>query len=162
MIHGEDLKSFTIFNGLQPDQLDAVAGLCGEWECGKGQYVFKVGDESENLYILRYGEVEVLGLEGIITNQRLAVMGEGEIFGELAFVDGIPRTASVRCMEPSLLLSITRTDFRKLGRTNPDIQLVMYRNIAKILAGRLRAADAALREHVFRKKSIASRLISSI
>jgi CRP/FNR family cyclic AMP-dependent transcriptional regulator len=67
----------------------------------------------------------------------LSVMGPGEYFGEMAAIDGVPRSATVVTQEPAELLMVRRNDFRNILSTNP----AMVFNLLKVLLGRLRKAD---------------------
>ncbi len=149
---GDEIRQLHIFRGLQPEELELIVQACGIWEVGKGQYIFRAGDESQNLYIIREGEVEVLTPLRFLWRKQIVKLGAGEVFGELAFVDTSPRNASVRTTEPSVLLSLTRADFRKIGRKHPQIQLIVYRNIAKTLVHRLRMSDELLGRTYWKKR----------
>ncbi len=154
MVSSEILKEIRLFRGLSQKEIDLVADVATEWECAKGQFIFKEGDQSEVIYVIRKGEVAAQISEGFLVNHTVATLGSGEAFGELAFIDRQPRTATIRCTKPSILISITRDDFRRLGKANANIQRVMYKNIALFLAERLRSSNEKLKELVGRNKDL--------
>ncbi len=81
--------------------------------------VCSIGDPGDAAYLLESGSVEVLAKDG----QRIAVMRAGEIFGEIALLDQMPRTATVRTLEPTTLLRIERELVQELlKRTDPVIR----------------------------------------
>lgn len=82
-----------------------------------GEVVFQSGDPGDALYIVASGAVEVLGNE----MQKLAELGPGEAFGEMALLSGGTRTATVRARCDSSLLTITKEDFDQLLEDNPFI-----------------------------------------
>jgi NADH:ubiquinone reductase (H+-translocating) len=81
-----------------------------------GQAIFEKGDVGDRLYIVRAGSVEVLR-DGV----RVAVLGVGAYFGEMALLAKSPRTATVRALEPTDLLAIAKADFHKILTNFPDV-----------------------------------------
>lgn len=92
------------------------------------------------LYIILSGRVKVVlhGEEG--KEVILATLARGEFFGEMAVVDGLPRSASVIAMEPTLLLIVTREVFLTLIQRSPELALSFIRELSR----RLRLADAKI------------------
>ena len=71
--------------------------------------------------------------------RRLATLGEGECFGEMALLDRSPRSASVVAVDATGVLAVGRADFRELMRLYPRLA----RALAGVLAGRIRGALSA-------------------
>ena len=84
--------------------------------------------------------------------QVLAHVGPGEVFGELALVDGLPRSASARFTKDSRLLMIEASDFHQLTDRYPAIGKTVLLNMCRTMSGRLRAADAALETYHLRSQ----------
>jgi len=80
-----------------------------------GQIIFRQGDAGDRLYVIRQGEVEVLR-----ETARLAVLGSGEYFGEMALLSNLPRMATVRATKPTDVLAISKGNFTKLLATFPE------------------------------------------
>lgn len=99
--------------------------------------IFSKGDESDSLYVVCRGKVKVVIDDEQGKEIVLSVMGPGEYFGEMAAIDGVPRSATVVTQEPAELLMVRRNDFRNILSTNP----AMVFNLLKVLLGRLRKAD---------------------
>ena len=73
----------------------------------KGDIVFRYGDEGDCAYLIEQGEVEILlGEDG--REQRIGLIGKGELFGEIALIDHQPRTATARAAEDAVLVPIQR------------------------------------------------------
>ncbi len=84
------------------------------------QVVIKEGDSGDSLYVIRSGKAKVVAhLLG--KTFELAVLGEGDLFGEVGFLTGRPRTASVIAEGPLEVCEITRQDIEKLIESTPDI-----------------------------------------
>ena len=80
-----------------------------------GEAVFEQGNVGDRMYVIRRGEVEVWR-EGV----RVAVLGPGEYFGEMALLSSLPRNATVRTTKPTDVLAIAKGDFAKLLATFPE------------------------------------------
>lgn len=84
--------------------------------------VFRVGDLGESAYVIEEGCVEVLTAAG----RRIALLGEGALFGEVALLDRLQRTATVRTLTPTTLLCIERAHVEELRkRSDPVIQYLL-------------------------------------
>ena len=80
-----------------------------------GQYLFRQGDPSDLVYLVRSGEVEILRDKADGAQERLAVIGEGSYFGELGPMLNLPRSASVRALGPVVLTGCSVQQFRTLA-----------------------------------------------
>jgi tetratricopeptide (TPR) repeat protein len=80
----------------------------------KDSYVFKQGDVADYFYVIEEGQVEIVKQNSDGTETILAVLKEGESFGEMGLMQKAPRSASVRCITPVGLLKVSREDFKAL------------------------------------------------
>lgn len=132
------LKQFSIMNGLEDSELERIQPVMKHVSLLPGEVLFQEGDASNEIYLIRSGSVEILK-RGASGNDIfvIAEMGEGEVFGELAFLDGSPRSAMVRATSKTDLLVIEK---------NPLFQLPFcYRlieNIARASSEKLRSSAA--------------------
>lgn len=92
------------------------------------EILFHEGDPGDAFYIVLSGSVEVF-VEKI--NKRLANLVSGKFFGELSLMLGIPRTASVRGLEDTILFVINRQSFEKLLHANPELAEVIVQELGK-------------------------------
>jgi CRP-like cAMP-binding protein len=125
------LRGVPLFRDLSADELLPVAQFAAEVKLAPGEVVFREGDDGDRLYIVAVGKVEVLR-----AGQRIAELGPGECFGEMALLDRTPRSATVRTLEETTLVATARDDFNDLL----DLYPALARAIAAVLAGRLREA----------------------
>ena len=133
------LKSLPIFVGLGDGELRKVARLFRQKLYKQGELVFKKGDSGEEAYIVMRGQVDILLEE---SPKPIASITNGQIFGELAFLDGSPRTARALSRLPTIMLVMEREEFAKLIQREPHLGMVVTRNIAQDLATKLRRANA--------------------
>ena len=79
-----------------------------------GEVIFREGDSAEAVYLLRDGEVEVLRRSDG-DEVRIAVIGEGELFGEISVIRGEARSTTLRAICPARAVEIPRAAFLKAG-----------------------------------------------
>ncbi len=127
------LKSVPVFAGLEGEELAALAEIAMEKEFRQGEVLFEEGQVAHHLYLVVRGKVEVF--RKVNSNERpLAALAEKDVLGEMAILDDEPRSASVRALEPTLVLKIDRESFRELIHERPQISFAIF----KMLSSRLR------------------------
>lgn len=127
------LKSAPLFAAVEGEELAALADIALEASFASGDTIFEENQEPHHLYIIVQGKVEVF--RRVNDHVRpLAHLGEKECFGEMAILDDLPRSASVRAAEPTTVLKIDRESFHELILERPQIAFAIFR----ILSGRLR------------------------
>lgn len=108
-----------LWRGLAPEAQQALAATARPLAILPGDDIIVEGEHGDSLYVIIRGRVEVLrGLE----SSRLAVLGEGEFFGEAALLGDQVRGATVRALIATSLLRLTRSDVRSLTRRFPEIE----------------------------------------
>ena len=105
-------------------------------------FVFKEGDLGTDMYIIQSGQVEILKRQSNDEERQLAVLGQGDFFGEMSILEDLPRTASVRALQDCKLVQISGATFDQMLRRNPEIAVRMMRKLSR----RLRETDAMLRD----------------
>ena len=100
-----------MFNGLTPATLASVADKMWAEQYLAGAVVVRQGEPGDKFYLIRYGEVEVITDDG--QGQRtVAILKEGDCFGERALITGEPRNATVRTTRSTLLYALGKADLR--------------------------------------------------
>ncbi len=126
------LSRITLFRGLSQDALARVAAVVIRRSVSAGTPLFHCGDAADGMYVILSGEVKI----GVGQGEREIVyahLKEGEAFGELALLDGQPRSADATAMASTELLLIPTDAFRRLLETTPAIT----RQLLSLLASRL-------------------------
>lgn len=126
------LQGVPLFNGLSKRQLAEVAKVAYEDDYAPGDVIVKEGDVGQKLVVLTAGTADV-----IRKKHTLATLRSGDVIGEIALIDGRPRTAEVVATSPAAGVVVYATAFRKLLDTVPALS----RNIMLALAARLREVD---------------------
>jgi len=135
------LRALPIFNGLGDGELRKISRLFTQKLYKAGETVFAKGDSGSEAYVVMRGQVDII-LEDHA--KPIATIGNGQIFGELAFLDGAHRVAQAVATHPSILLVVQRTAFNDLAHREPHLGMVVMRNIALELSNRLRRANLAM------------------
>lgn len=139
------LEKVDIFRGLSQRQLESLAQISSEKEYRAGEAVFAEHSSGAEVYIIKKGKVCIeLGLKGkpnTATVQRLSV---GQIFGELALVDRRSRSATAMCVNDCQIITISRDKLDELFEQDSRLGYVVMRNLAQLLAERLRRTDLML------------------
>ena len=106
----EFLQKCAVFAELRPSTLTEVADKMHAEEYGPGETVIRQGDAGDKFYLIRQGSVDVIVGEGEDA-RKVAVLEEGNFFGEAALLTGNPRNASVVTREPTVLYALGKDDF---------------------------------------------------
>ena len=123
------LKTVDIFAHTPEEILVDIAGLLKELTMAANQTVFEKGERGDSMYIIVEGEVEALD-EG----RTFTKMGARQVFGEMALLDGEPRTATIRTTQPTRLLRLDQEPFYELM----DDRIEIARGVIHVLLQRLR------------------------
>jgi CRP-like cAMP-binding protein len=120
-----------------------------------GAVLFREGDRGEKMYVIRAGKVNIW--KRISENDlTLAVLGPGEFFGEMALLEGLPRSAGATVIEDAMLIEVEAAAFEMLVRKNSEIAVRLMRR----LSSRLREADRQIQ--ALMSRSGAARALSLI
>ncbi|HEX4622603.1 MAG TPA: cyclic nucleotide-binding domain-containing protein, partial [Myxococcaceae bacterium] len=129
------LRSVPLFKDLTPEDLMKLAEIAEPEEYVGGRTIFKKGEQGDVLCIVVRGRVEIRDGSRVIASQ-----GPHEFFGELAVLDGEPRSADAVCAEDTELLQIGGPDLEELMERRPEIA----REVIRVLARRLRTTTQAM------------------
>ncbi len=135
------LRRIPLFASVQGEGLKRLADVVLEKTVGAGELIFAENDLGEEVYLVHRGAVQIFQpLDG--RELAIELVREGGYFGELAIIDEMPRSASARAQEDSLLLVLSKYDFRMAVQDYPDIALEALKDLSR----RLRNADLRIRE----------------
>ncbi|HZP29904.1 MAG TPA: glutaminase A [Acidimicrobiia bacterium] len=141
-----DLAAQELLRGLSADEIAAVAAVSTRRAVPAGETVFREGDVAESLYFLLAGSVSVLlPIPGTGRARRLATLGPGVAFGEMALLDEGRRSADVVAERDAVLLELPTGALAELGGRLPNLARTLFANLARNLSHRLRTANGQLR-----------------
>ncbi len=119
----------------------------------KGTLIFSEGDASDGMFLIREGQVKVFMSDESGKEMQIALLGPGEIVGEVASLDGQPRTASVSAVQNTKVAKIGMNEFRQFIEDNSDMAL----EIIQILTSRIRDHATSISNLAF--KNVYGRVI---
>lgn len=140
----EHLQKIPLFSELDLRELTMILKAARSVEFAKGSMVFQEGDGGDDLFVIMSGRVKVV-LEGEQGQEvTLAILEEGNFFGEMALLESVPRSATVITLEPCQFLQLDQNSFFVLLQNHPSMGVKILKN----LSSRLRAASEKIRSLV--------------
>jgi len=124
------LHNIPLFESLEKDDIERLAAKLEVRQLVAGEEVFKQGDEGNAMYLIADGAVDVVVGSGK-AKVVLASYFQGQYFGELALLDGAPRSAGAVATKPSELLVLEREDFVDFIKRDPAAALLIMREIGE-------------------------------
>jgi CRP-like cAMP-binding protein len=146
---GQDLRSVLaeseLFETLEDEHLDRLVSVTREQELAAGAVVYTRGEPAKALYAVTAGQFKAVTTAEDGREIVLRLFDPGSVFGEIALLDGKPRTATMIAAKRSKLAAIDRKDLLRLMRAEPDIAL----NLLAVLAARLRSTTEQFEDTSF-------------
>jgi CRP/FNR family transcriptional regulator, cyclic AMP receptor protein len=138
----ESLASIPFFSGLGPDALERVAAGMRSRRFRRGEVIFHLGDPGDALFIIVAGEVKI-SLPSESGDEAILVrLQQGDVFGELALLDGAPRSATATALGVVEAVVLPRARFRELIAEEPVVRDALLAS----LAGELRRLTTQVEE----------------
>lgn len=139
------LKNSFSLEGLDPELTSDLSRLARPMKLAAGAILFENGDPGNGFYAVIEGslKVSILSIDG--DEQLLAVLGPGDLVGELALLDGRPRSATVSALKEAQLAFVDKAAFARFADENPAV----YRHMLSIVGKRLRHANDVLAARSF-------------
>ncbi len=150
------LASISLFGDLSTEELDELSSHLRRQRYAKGDPIFFCGDPGSSLYIVESGRVKI-GLTADDGREAiLSLMGPGSFFGELALLDGEPRSADASALEACQLLVLQRDDFARFLEARPQVTT----RLLAVVSRRLRANAQTMQDAAF--LDVAARLARTL
>ncbi|MCB9685669.1 MAG: cyclic nucleotide-binding domain-containing protein [Alphaproteobacteria bacterium] len=139
------LQDAPMFGDLDEEELAHLVQITQIQRLGVGDWVFREGDPGDAWYVVFDGEVEVVKemKDGV---RIIAVLGKRACFGEMAILDGSPRSASVRATRDSVVFRFARTQFSALLASGNLSAYKLVHQMALVLVSRQRRTTHRLAE----------------
>lgn len=131
------LKLVHLFEGFSEQDARDFIACATRFDAAAGDAVIREGERGQDMFVVVAGNLRVVKA-AVGAEQELAVLEPGETFGEIALLDSGPRSASVVAITPATLLRFERKHLVKI----PAVSLKLYRNLATMVAARLRDTSA--------------------
>lgn len=139
------LRKVQCFAGLSDGELQVLAGCLIKRTFGRGMILFHKGSPGRSLYIIESGRVRIFLLGEAGQEISVNLYGPGDVVGELALLDGLPRSAGAMVMEKTVVYALYRDDFWRCLNDCPGLA----RGIIQELSARLRYTTACIENLAF-------------
>ena len=143
----ELLQRMPVFGGIRADILEFLLPLCPIVEVRAGAFFFRENDAADSMFVLDAGKVAVLkSWEN--EEYLLHTLGRGDCFGEMALMDLMPRSATVRAIEDCRAIQLSAANLYRVYEKDLEQFAMIQMNMGREVSRRLREAD----ERLFRAK----------
>jgi glutaminase len=136
-----DLADCELLAGLSGDEVRLVREVVQQQTFHAQDIIIREGDAPNAMYFLLLGKTSVWIQLAAGMEKRVATFSPGMTFGEMALLDRAPRSAAVRADQEVECASLSLDAFEKLSAGHAKIQTAIYRNLARILARRVRKSN---------------------
>lgn len=138
------LSGIPIFKDLNKRELRVVTDFLYDRSYEKGEDIFLTDQPGAAMFIIKSGKVQIVVESEVDTATELAVLREGDFFGEIALLDNSPRSATARALANTELLAIFRADLDKLILNEPFIAARVMKQLAIVIGIRLKETNKQL------------------
>ena len=139
------LRHAPLFGALDDEAATALRASMAETRLRRGEVLFHEGDEGDKLYVVTEGKVKLGRTSSDGRENLLAILGPGQMFGELSLFDPGPRTATAVVVTDARLASLAHSSLRPWIKDRPEIA----EQLLRVLARRLRRTNDALADLIF-------------
>lgn len=136
----EYLRKVSIFSHMKDDDLKKIAARAQEHFFHKGDVIFREGDRDGRLFVIVSGMVDVVKDLGNERERRLATLGPYSYFGEMALIDDLTRSASVKANEETQLISLDHLNLKREIENYPALGL----ELLQLLSRRIRDIEKTM------------------
>jgi len=140
-----ELREIDVFLGRKETTLAALEACMDKRSYKAGEKIFARGDAGDEMYLIRRGAVRIVLPLSNTQSHHLATFGRSDFFGEMAFLDPAPRSADAMALTEADLFVLSRKRFDTLAEEHKKLAIGLVLSVARVLAIRLRYANAELR-----------------
>jgi len=148
MVEPAVLRDMTFFADLTDEELSVLSTVIRRQDFKLGETVFKDSEDGQSIYVLKKGEVKACKTAPGGELFTLTIMKDGDIFGEMSFLDGRPRSATIVAVSDIETYVMDKADFETLVDTHPRIIYKILKNIVFTIHSIVRGMNARYVEMV--------------
>ncbi len=138
-------KQVSFFADLSEEEIQALSSATKRRTFRSGEVIFHRDDPGQVLYMIKEGKVKICIISPDGQEVSLTVFGKGEVFGEFALLDGLPRSADAVALEKVECYTLQRSDFQNAILKNPKIAILVLEALSK----RLRNTNNMVEDLIF-------------
>jgi CRP/FNR family transcriptional regulator, cyclic AMP receptor protein len=145
------LRHCRMFELLDDGEIDRIGELVEEHHFHRGDYVCREGAWGDSMYIIGSGEVKITKKLDVEHTWDITSLRHGDFFGEVALIDGSPRTATAVALTATTVLEIYGREFKVLLSRGDALSQKMLESLLRTLINRMRATDELV-THIMAEK----------
>jgi CRP/FNR family cyclic AMP-dependent transcriptional regulator len=142
------LENIDLLSDLSWRETEQLAGYMQAYQADPGCVIFREGETGDYLCLLVQGRVSICKQSDVGGPASVSMEGRGRSIGEMALVDGEPRSATCQAVEASTLLLLNRDAFLRLSEAHPLLGFKLVLRIARLMSRRLRSASGKLVDYL--------------
>ena len=140
------LSLIPIFSGLSETELQTIEKYMFFNKIGPGEFVFKEGEKGDFVCFVASGALDVIKFNQNAQPVVITTLAKGGSIGEMALIDKLTRSASIRACTPTSLIVLTRKGFEMILKLHPEIGIKILKGVASLLSINLRKTSDKLAE----------------
>ena len=130
------------------NQIVQISGFLTAFYADKGEVIYSEGDHDESMAIIAKGSIKITKTDNSNNTATLAQLHASQSLGEMALIDGEPRSADVIASTNAVLLILNKKSMNQLSRKYPPLGIALLWKIARTISQRLRKTSSNLIEHL--------------
>jgi CRP-like cAMP-binding protein len=135
----EAVRRLPLFEGLDAEQVNRLAGVCAVANFEPGEAIFRQGEVSQEMYVVLEGEVAI----SVSSAEPVGSVSSGECLGEISLLTVAAHSATATARTRVEMAVLAHRDLTQLIRLRPDIGLHLYRNVAAGMAAKLKRSNVS-------------------
>ena len=141
----ELIAGVPLFQSLSDSDRETLASSFVRHSFNRGEMIVRQGDPGGHLYLVETGRIKITTLAADGREAFVAIIGPGQVFGEMSLFESQQRTADARAMEPTTAHALAHDDFRPYVAAHPEVAW----ELLKVLVQMVRRQDQAIQDMVF-------------
>ncbi len=142
------LENSNIFNDLEWQEIEALSNYMQAYRADRNVTLFREGDSGDYMCLILEGQVDILKEARDAEDRIVSSVDRGKTLGEMAMVDGEPRSASAITASETTLAILTRHNFSRLAQEKPALGVKILMKVARLLSQRLRRTSGILVDYL--------------
>ena len=140
------IKNSMLLQDLSNEDLEGLATYCEMRTMNEGTTVFIENMPGESLFLITKGSIRISKMFAEGDEKTLVALGPEDVFGEMAVIDGLPRSATARVAENAELISFKKKDLERLCSDDAQLALKLVSNIVRVFSKRVRESSEEYRD----------------
>ncbi|MBY0578733.1 MAG: cyclic nucleotide-binding domain-containing protein [Burkholderiales bacterium] len=142
------VESTQMFGDFEWHHIEDLCDYLEAYEADQGVTLFREGEQGNYMCLIIEGSVDILKEDSHETRKTVSMVGHGKTLGEMAIVDGQPRSATAVIAKPTTLAILTKANFQRIMKDKPALATQILLKIASLLSQRLRFTSGVLVDYL--------------